>query len=372
MPILLDLPKIHFDFGAVSSLPDELAELNIKRPLIVTDRNLVECGVLKKALSALPVGNTFPIFDEIPENPTVDGIEKACEVYLQEGCDGIVAVGGGSVIDSSKGIALRAAHPAPISQYEGHSEKITESTAPIISIPTTAGTGSEITFGAGIHTDPSTPSMNIRSPHFVPKVAICDPDLTMTLPPSLTASTGMDALGQCLEAYLARGKNPVIDAIALNGAKRAFDYIERAVADGSDKDARWNMLMAALEGGIGIHKGLGSVHAMANTFGDQGFNHGIIVAVALPSVLRFLEDYAADRLDDLATLLDLENRDQLPATIEELNRRLGLPVTLGELGYVINDIDQAAELCVQSGFNNTAPHAPTHEQYKGLLKNATG
>jgi alcohol dehydrogenase class IV len=357
----------------VGVLAAELYRLGIGRPLIITDRNLVGCGVLDKVMSPLPNDCGFPIFDEIPENPTVEGVEKAFERYLKERCDGVVAVGGGSVIDSSKAVALRAGHDGPISQYQNRPEKITDATAPIISIPTTAGTGSEITFGAGIHPDSSTPSMNIGSPYFVPKVAICDPDLTMTLPPGLTAGTGMDALGQCVEAYLAKGTNPPIDAVALDGVQRSLDNIERAVADGSDRDARWNMMMAALEGGIGIHKGLGSAHAIANTLGDQGYNHGILVTIALPGVLRFVEEYVGDRMTFLAEkAFGLQKGSQVASVIEQLNGRIGLPTTLRQLGYKVRDLDRAAELCVGSKFNGTAPHIPTQDQYKMIISDIMG
>lgn len=373
MTILLNLSKIHFDFGAVSVLAVEIVRLGLVRPLIVTDQNLVECGALKKAMTSLPRIDPFPVFDETPENPTVEGVEKALEVYLQEGCDGVVAVGGGSVIDTSKAVAFRAGHDAPIFQYERQPKRITDATAPIIAIPTTAGTGSEITFGAGIHPDSSKPAMNLGSPYFVPKVAICDPELTLTLPPTLTAGTGMDALGQCVEAYLAKGNNPPIDAIVLDGIERSLNYIERAVADGSDREARWNMMMAALEGGIGIHKGLGSGHAIANTFGDQGYNHGILVTIALPNVLRFLEDHMVDRMTVLARkAFGLQTGGQIAPAIEHLNQRIGLPTSLKDLGYRAVDLDQAAELCVNSIFNGTAPLVPTKDQYKSIIKNVVG
>jgi len=373
MTILLNLPKIHFDFGAVSALYTELSRLNVGRPLIMTDRNLVECGVLDKVMSSLPRDCGFPVFDETPENPTVEGVEKACERYMQEGCDGVVAVGGGSVIDSSKAVAFRAGHEGPISQYVQQPEKITDATAPLIALPTTAGTGSEITFGAGIHPDSSTPSMNIGSPYFAPRVAICDPDLTMTLPPGLTAGTGMDALGQCVEAYLATGNNPPIDAVTLDGVQRSLAYIEHVVSDGSDRDARWNMMMAALEGGIGIHKGLGSAHAIANTLGDQGYNHGMLVTIALPGVLRFVEETLGDRMTALAKkAFCLQTGSQIASAIEQLNGRIGLPTTLRELGYTVRDLDRAAELCVGSKFNETAPRVPTQDQYKIIISDIMG
>jgi hypothetical protein len=183
----------------------------------------------------------------------------------------------------------------------------------------------------------------------------------------------MDALGQCVEAYLAKANNPIIDAVALDGAQRSLAYIERAVADGSDRDARWNMMMAALEGGIGIHKGLGSAHAIANTLGDQGYNHGILVTIALPGVLRFVEETLGDRMTALAKkTFGLQTGSQIASAIEQLNGRIGLPTTLRELGYTVRDLDRAAELCVGSKFNETAPRVPTQDQYKIIISDIMG
>ena len=372
MTILLNLPRVHFDFGAVKALATELARLGIDRPLVMTDRNLVECGVIKKVEAAIPPDRSFALFDETPENPTVEGVEKAFKIYSREGCDGLVAVGGGSVIDSTKAVALRAGHPGPLSRYDRRPDRVTDAAAPIISIPTTAGTGSEVTFGAGIHAESSSPAMNIGSPHLMPRVAICDPDFSMTLPVSLTAGTGMDALGQCIEAYLAKGNNPPIDSVALDGAQRAWTHVELAVADGSDKEARWNMQMAALQGGIGIHKGLGSVHAIANTFGDQGYNHGTLVAITLPGVLRFLEGHVGKRMTALAKILGLEKGGQVATAVQQLNTRIGVPANLRELGYVMENIDRAAELCVESVFNRTSARIPTHDEYKAIISEVMG
>lgn len=372
MTILLNLPRVHFDFGAVKALAAELTRLGIDHPLVMTDRNLVECGVINKVEAAIPRDRPFTLFDETPENPTVEGVEKAFKIYRMKGCNGLVAVGGGSVIDSTKAVALRTGHPGPLSLYDRRPDRVTDAVAPIVSIPTTAGTGSEVTFGAGIHAEPSLPAMNIGSPHLMPRVAICDPDFSMTLPVSLTAGTGMDAFGQCIEAYLAKGNNPPIDAVALDGAQRAWNHIERAVADGSDKEARWNMQMAALQGGIGIHKGLGSVHAIANTFGDQGFNHGILVAIILPGVLRFLESHMEKRMTSLAKILGLEKGGQVAAAVQQLNARIGLPASLRELGYVMKNIDRAAKLCVESIFNRSSVRIPTHDEYKMIIAEVMG
>jgi alcohol dehydrogenase class IV len=224
--------------------------------------------------------------------------------------------------------------------------------------------------GAGIHLDPETPAMHIGSPFLQAKVAICDPELTMTLPPTLTAGTGMDALNQCIEGYLSVVVNPPIDAVALDGLRRAYIYIERAVADGSDREARWEMLMVALEGGISIGKTLGPGHAIANTFGDRGFHHGVLVTVAMPSVLRFLDKYAEAKMKIMAETMGLKGSDTVADAVERLNAQIGLPKNLREMGYVPEDLDSMAEICELSVFNRNTPHRPTKNEYMTILTQA--
>ncbi|HUL31946.1 MAG TPA: iron-containing alcohol dehydrogenase, partial [Thermodesulfobacteriota bacterium] len=322
---LLKFPKVQFGFGVIETLPSELAEFGIARPLFVTDRGLIQSGVFSAVRRAMPGEAKLTVFDKTPENPTVEGVEGGLSAYRAGGCDGIVAVGGGSVIDTAKAVSLLSGHPESIAYYHDHPEKITSSTAPLVAIPTTAGTGSEASRGAGIHPDSTSRSAGVSSEYLVAKVAICDPNLTLSLPPDLTAATGMDALSHCIEGFLAKSVNPLVDAIALDGVRRVFSYLERAVADGSNREARWQMMMAALEGGMSISKGLGPAHALGNTFGDRGFRHGILVTMALPSVLHLIEKYASEKMDRLAEAMGLHSRDEVPATIKAFNARLGLP-----------------------------------------------
>ena len=370
MSILPRIPKVYFDFGAIASLCQGLEELDIKRPLLVTDQGLVSCGVFNQVLDADSRLGGFPVFDTIPENPTAEGVEKAFDLYKQEACDGVVAVGGGSVIDSSKAVAVLAGHSGPISQFDKSPEKVTSATAPIIAVPTTAGTGSEVSLGAGIHPDASTPSFSIGGEYIQPKLAICDPELTMTMPPLLTAGTGMDALSHCVEGYLSSSVNPIVDAVALDGIGRVCKYIESAVRDGSDRSARWHMMMAALEGGISILKGLGPDHAIGNTLGDRGLHHGMLVTVALPSVLRFHESHVGDRMKSMAAAFGLVSAEEIGEAIKQLNKRIGLPTNLKEVGYTIDDMDRVAEICVDSFFNRTSPRVPTHDEYKTMIADA--
>jgi alcohol dehydrogenase class IV len=367
MSLLLKFPKVIFDFGAIATLPKELAELGITNPLFMSDQGLVRCGVFAKALGAMPKNARMAVFDDTPENPTIEGVERAFVVYREHQCDGVVAVGGGSVIDSAKLVSVLARFPGPASQYLGAPEKLTAPAAPLIAVPTTAGTGSEASHSAGIHRDPDLPSEGIRSPYIAPRVAICDPDLTLTLPPGLTAGTGMDAFSHCAEGFLSKMVNPPLDAIALDGIGRVVSHIERAVVDGSDRDARWQLMMAALEGGMSICKGLGPVHALAIVFGDRGFNHGVLVAIAMPSVMRFMSRHVGDRMDRLAAAMKLDSAAKVPDAIETINARISLPASLRELGYGDFDVDKAAEDSANIHYAFSRYH-PNRDEYKSMIR----
>src|SRR5512146_214149 len=181
MAFLMQVPRVHLDFGAVRALPAEFAALGITRPLLLTDRGLVACGVAARVRDAVAGRNDLVVFDEVPENPTVEGVNRAIDLYRREGCDGVVALGGGSVIDTAKAVAVVAGHPGPITDYMGKPDSITHNVVPLIAIPTTAGTGSEASRGAGIHPDAKSRSNGLNSHHIVPRVAICDPELTVSL-----------------------------------------------------------------------------------------------------------------------------------------------------------------------------------------------
>lgn len=217
MPALPSFPPVTFDFGAAQTLPGELAARGIERPLIITDTGLSDHGVVRTVLSAFPDGAAPAVFDGIPPNPTIAGIETALAVYRERNCDGIVGLGGGSVLDSGKALRVAATHAMPVIDFLKDPSKITADVAPYVTIPTTAGTGAEITFGGGIHIEPGSHQLGIRSIHVKPDLAICDPELTLTLPPRLTAATGMDAFGHCIEGFLSSNVNPPTEAIALDG-----------------------------------------------------------------------------------------------------------------------------------------------------------
>jgi alcohol dehydrogenase class IV len=357
---------VQFDFGAIRALAVELAHLGVTRPLFVTDQGVVNCGVFQKVRDAMP-GGELVVFDDIPENPTVEGVERALALYRERGCDGVVSVGGGSVIDSAKAVAVMATHPGRITDYMGQPGKIGPDVGRHIAIPTTSGTGSEVSRGAGIHPTSTTRGNGINGPYVVPKVAICDPELTFTLPKRLTAATGMDALSHAVEGYLAKGNNPVGDAIALDSIRRVCTWLPKAVANGNDREARWHMMMASTEAML-VAKGLGAGHALANTFGDQGLHHGTLVTLALPAVLRQLDAHVGDRMKRLAEAMMMEPGRHPAAGIADMNEGFGLPGRLRQYGYKPADIDEMAGEAHKSFFNHTAPHHPTVAEYRKLIE----
>ena len=330
------LTRIEFDFGAVQSISTLISSVGIKKPLIVTDPFLSKSPIVDEALGMLK--NYQPsIFSGTPQNPTQDAVELAVKLYLEEKCDGVIAIGGGSSIDLAKGVALLATHPAPLEQYAailGGVELITAKVAPVIAIPTTAGTGSEVGRAALISLKDGR-KLGFISPYLIPKIAVCDPELTLELPKNLTAATGMDALTHCIETYISPRVNPPADAIALDGAQRAAKWIEAAFQNGADREARWNMMMASLQGGLTFQKGLGAVHSMSHPLGGLKspiLHHGTLNAVILPAVLRFNRSCCLEKLQHLEKIMGLAPSVSIDQFVEELNRKLNLPKSLSEMG----------------------------------------
>lgn len=376
MTILPSFPPVHFDFGAVAELPGALSGLGVKRPLVITDTGLVEHGIAAKLVAAFASADDVVVFDGIPPNPTIGGIEAACEVYKAQGCDGIVALGGGSVLDSGKALRVAVTHPEPIIEYLRDPAKITVNVAPYITVPTTSGTGAEITFGGGIHPEPGAHQLGIRSPHVKPDLAICDPDLTVTLPPTLTAATGMDAFGHCVEGYLSININPPAEAIALDGIARVLKYVDRATADGGDREARWHMMMAALQGGMAIYMGLGPIHTLGHIFADSDLHHGALITGSAPAVMRFYADDPdaplRDRLAQLRIAMGLPAGADIAQAVTDINTRLGLSSSIRALGYPERNLDDLADAAMKVHFNHTAPRKPTREEYRDIIADALG
>ena len=266
MPVMSYLNTCVFDSGALARLAKMLKGQGVSNPFIVTDQGLKAAGILDRVLTALGV-DPAGIFDETVPNPTELQAKRVANFYKESGADGIVAVGGGSSMDMAKMVGLIATHEPPYDQYAAYSggARLIGKLPPLIAIPTTAGTGSEVSVGAVVVMENGRKE-TFASPNLIPTVAICDPDLTLGLPPHLTAATGMDAVTHCIEAVLAPSINPPAEGVGYEGATRALrdGWLRRAVEDGSDSEARWHMMMASYEGALAFVKGLGSVHALSH------------------------------------------------------------------------------------------------------------
>ncbi len=375
MAIISYLTTIRLDEGAISGLPQDLAEIGLQRPMVVTDRGLRAAGVLDALLAAAPVLRSAPVFDDVPSNPTEAAARRAVALYRAEGCDGLVALGGGSPMDLAKAVAILATHPEPLSQYAlilGGLARITAAVAPVIAIPTTAGTGSEVGRGAVINLEDGR-KLALISPHLIPKRAVCDPELTYGLSPRLTAATGMDALTHCVEIVTSPRDNPTAEAIALDGLERAMANIERATADGSDKSARREMMIAALHGGLTFQKGLGGVHALSHPMGaltDPPLHHGMLNAVLLPHLLRFNVDHAPGKYARLRRAMGLAADADVADAVHDLVVRLKLPTTLSDLGAPSQVLPSIAAAAMLDHCHPTNARPATEADYLALLRAA--
>jgi alcohol dehydrogenase class IV len=370
------LTRVQFGCGAIKHLAAELETLGISTPLIVTDRGLSENGLIDTILKGSALKSPPPIFDATPANPTEVAVEDALAVCQRHGCDGIVAIGGGSSLDLAKGLALLATHAPPLRQYaviENGAERITSSVLPIIAVPTTAGTGSEVGRGALI-TLRDQRKLGFLSPHLIPALAICDPELTRSLPPYLTAATGMDAIAHCVETYLSPRHNPPAEAIALDGLGRAALHLRTAVANGDDMEARSEMMMAALEGAMAFQKGLGAVHSLSHALGglqELKLHHGTLNALLLPTVLRFNAPACEAKYRRLREVLGLPADADLAAFFETLTKDLGLPTTLQELDVTPELFEQTAQWALEDHSTATNPRTASREDFQHMLEAAS-
>jgi 4-hydroxybutyrate dehydrogenase len=372
MTIITYLAHVRFEAGAISALPEDMAALGMTRPLVVTDAGIVKTGLVNKVLSA--GGNAdWPVFDGTPSNPTEQAAEQALALYRARGCDGVIGFGGGSPIDLAKAVAIMATHEGGLANYaliDGGLARITAKVAPIIAIPTTAGTGSEVGRGALVTVNDGR-KLGLISPHLIPKRAICDPDLTLGLPPHLTAATGMDALSHCIESFLSPRINPPAEAIALDGAGRIWRNLEVAVRDGTNRQARWELMMGALEGGMTFQKNLGAVHGLSHALGalkEPNLHHGLLNAVLLPPIIRHNAAHVGDKYQRLLAAMGLDPAGDLAAEIEALNRRIGLPASLAGMGIRADMVEYLAQQAQNDHSTSTNPRPMTVEDYAMLLR----
>jgi len=375
MGLIYYITQVQFDFGALRLARAECERSNISRPLICTDRGVVAAGLLDRLRDAL--GDlAVAVYDGTPSNPTETAVMDAVQAYREHEADGLIALGGGSAIDLAKGVAIMATHAGLLADYAtilGGSPRITANVAPLIAIPTTAGTGSEVARGAIIILDDGR-KLGFHSWHLVPKTAICDPELTYGLPPRLTAATGMDAIAHCVETFLSKAVNPPADAIAFDGLARGLKHIEKATRDPRDPAARWNMMSASMQGAMAFQKGLGAVHSLSHALGALklgaerlGPHHGTLNAVLLPEVVKFNEKTVPERVHAIASVFGVDGGDELALAIRSLNRRLELPSGLGEMGVTPDLYDDIATAALKDHCHATNPRVATHADYVAIL-----
>ena len=375
MAQILYLTRIELEFGASRLLPAECERAGMRCPLVVTDTGVRAAGVLDKALAAFATPPA--VFDRTPPNPTEAAVRLAVEQLREQGCDGLIAIGGGSSIDLAKGVAIAATHEGPLKRWatiEGGAVNITPKVLPVIAVPTTAGTGSEVARGAILIVDDGR-KLGFHNWELMPKAAICDPDLTLALPPGLTAATGMDAIAHCIETFLAPAFNPPADGIALEGLRRGWAAIERATRDGQDRDARMDMMCASVHGALAFQKGLGAVHSLSHALGglNPRLHHGTLNAVFLPAVIRFNAE--ADsvkrerRMERLAQAMGLAGNtaDAVAHAISGMNARLGLPAGLAAMNVGPDLDDQIIERALLDHCHKTNPRVATAQDYRALL-----
>ena len=375
MALIQYLTQIEFDFGALTQLAAHCDRVGMRKPLIVTDAGVRAAGLLAPVEAALG-GRGHAVYDGTPSNPTEAAVRAAADIYQREGCDGLIALGGGSAIDCAKGVAIAATHPGPLATYatiEGGSPKITERVSPLIAIPTTAGTGSEVARGAIVIVDDGR-KLGFHSWSLMPKAAICDPALTLGLPARLTAATGMDAIAHCMETFMAPAFNPPADGIALEGLRRGWTHIERATQDGSDRDARLNMMAASIHGAMAFQKGLGCVHSLSHSLGgiDPRTHHGTLNAIFLPAVIRFNAGAESiqkeERLARMAQAMGLDSKADVAAEVKDMTARLGLPTGLRELGVTEAMFDKIIHHALLDHCHKTNPRIATPEDYRRMLQ----
>jgi alcohol dehydrogenase class IV len=367
---------VRFDFGAVKLLPKELRTLAIERPLLVTDPGLVATGLAARVRELMPAASAT--FSALPANPTAEDVDAAVAAYRANGCDGLVALGGGSAMDLAKGTAVMATHDGQLRDYDimkvikREGRLVTRAAAPIVAIPTSAGTGSEVATTAVLIVGPGEKILLV-SDNLLPKVTLADPELTLSLPRGLTAGTGMDALSHCLEGYFSSNENPPAKAVALDGAARIVASIRAACDEPGNRQARWEMMMGAIEGGMSMLNGCGAVHAMSHAIGgrsDLHLHHGTINAVLMPVVVEHNRPHAAALVARLDRALDLPAGTDIVDVLRSLNRDLGMPPGLGAMGVTEAMVPALAEAATRDINTLTNPVRLDAAGYAALFRQA--
>ena len=370
--------NIRFGAGRISEIADACVAAGIAKPLLVTDRGLASMDITVRTLDLLDqAGLGRALFAEVDPNPNDGNVEAGLKVYRDGGFDGVVAFGGGSGLDLAKTLAFMAGQTRPLWDFEDIGDWWTRADPdgidPIVAVPTTAGTGSEVGRASVITNSDTQEKKIIFHPRMLPSVVICDPELTVGMPKFITAGTGLDAFAHCVEAYSSPHYHPMSQGIALEGMRLVKDYLPRAYADGGDIEARGQMMSAAAMGATAFQKGLGAIHALSHPIGAHHHtHHGTTNAVCMPEVLKFNAEAIRDRFDAASAYLGIEGGfDGFCAFVDELNDSMGIPKTLTGLGVTDPDIDRLVADALNDPSTGGNPvemtEAKTRKLYEALL-----
>ena len=365
---------IKFGAGRIGELPGACADAGITKPLLVTDKGLADLPITHQALNILAqAGIEAALFAQVDPNPNEINLGDGVTAFRDGGHDGVIAFGGGSGLDLGKMVAFMAGQTRPVWDFEDIGDWWTradaEAIAPIIAVPTTAGTGSEVGRASVITNSQTHVKKIIFHPKVLPRVVICDPELTVGMPKFITAGTGLDAFAHCVEAFSSPHYHPMSQGIALEGMRLVKEYLPRAYADGTDIEARAHMMSAAAMGSTAFQKGLGAIHALSHPIGAvYGTHHGTTNAVCMPAVLELNAAEIADRFDKAAAYLGIDGGfDGFRDFVQRLNDHLNVPRRLSEMGVGRDRIDDLTAMALTDPSCGGNPVTLTRENVRALF-----
>lgn len=359
--------NVLLEVGGLRRLPEEASRLSLARPLLVTDPGLSALGLAQRCKDMCP---ELCIYDRTPENPTEAAAREAVAMYRDLNCDGVVALGGGSSMDLGKAVCLLVSHPGTLADYDltGPDPQPLQAVPPLLVIPTTSGTGTEVAMGCVISLDNGHKTI-IDSDKLIPAAVICDPELTVSLPPRLTAATGIDALSHCIEGYCSNIDNPLTESVALDGVRRMAGALERAVREPDNLDARRDMMIGSLQGGLAMTMELGAAHAVSVPLGEHVHgHHGELTGAMLGAAMEFNEPVEKARMAQIRDALNIPTAANLREWMNEWCEALGLRVRLSELGVTQDSLEILAAEASSSFFNATNPRKGSAEEYLRMLE----
>ena len=370
---------VFFGPGKIQMLPEECKKLGMKKPLLITDQGLRDSAIVKAAMEVCAKGGlAVSLFADVKGNPTGRNVDEGVAAYKKGKHDGVIAFGGGSGIDAAKAVALMVGQKLPLWDFEDVGDnylRVNESgMAPVVAVPTTAGTGSEVGRASVITNEDTHEKKIIFHPRMLPAIVIADPELTVGLPANVTATTGIDAFVHCFEAFCAPGFHPMADGIALEGMYLVKEYLLRAYKNGKDIEARANMLAAASMGATAFQKGLGGVHALAHSLGAvYDKHHGLLNAILLPYVMVRNRAAIEQHMDVLATTLRLGGMSGFDSVLKwvlEFRSALGIPDSLSAIGIPADRVDEIGVMAMNDPSAGGNPVSLSAQDYSALLSTA--